>query len=75
MAAGLDAPEVSTLNAVDGVITSNMALVPTINGSVSAWASNPEPTGARYFRVFRAVNDLGASALLMMPTVASLMRH
>jgi uncharacterized repeat protein (TIGR01451 family) len=34
-------PTVSTLNAGDGAITSNMALVPTTNGSVSAFASNP----------------------------------
>jgi hypothetical protein len=34
-------PFVSTLNAIDGVITSNMAIVPTINGSISAYATNP----------------------------------
>jgi len=34
-------PFVSTLNAIDGSITSNMALVPTINGSISAYATNP----------------------------------
>jgi Big-like domain-containing protein/putative Ig domain-containing protein len=34
-------PVVSTLNASDGAITSNMALVPTTNGSVSAFTSNP----------------------------------
>jgi hypothetical protein len=32
-------PLVSTLNAVDGAITSNMALVPTVNGSISAFDS------------------------------------
>ena len=31
---------VSTLNAVDGAITSNLAIVPTTNGSISAFASN-----------------------------------
>jgi hypothetical protein len=31
-------PLVSTLNAIDGAITSNMALVPTNNGSISAYA-------------------------------------
>jgi hypothetical protein len=31
---------VSTLNAIDGAITSNMAIVPTSNGSVDAFASN-----------------------------------
>ncbi|HUI85417.1 MAG TPA: choice-of-anchor tandem repeat GloVer-containing protein [Candidatus Binatia bacterium] len=33
-------PEVSTLNAVDGFLTSNMAIVPTLNGSIDAFASN-----------------------------------
>ena len=39
--AGSPQPLVSTLNAVDGVVTSNMALVPATNGSVNAFASNP----------------------------------
>ena len=32
-------PTASTLNAIDGWITSNMAIVPTTNGSVNAYAS------------------------------------
>ncbi len=32
-------PVVSTLNALDGTITNNMAIVPTTNGSVDAYAS------------------------------------
>lgn len=32
---------VSALNALDGSITSNMAIVPAASGSVSAYASNP----------------------------------
>lgn len=36
---GAAQPLVSTLNASDGVITSNMAIVPTTNGSVSAFVS------------------------------------
>jgi hypothetical protein len=35
-------PLVSTLNAIDGAVTSNMAIVPTTNGSVSAFVSNPD---------------------------------
>jgi len=31
-------PLVSTLNAIDGMITSNMAIVPTLNGSIDAFA-------------------------------------
>ncbi len=34
-------PLVSTLNAVDGAITSNMAIVPTTNGWIDAFALNP----------------------------------
>lgn len=40
-AAGTTQPVVSTLNASDGAITSNMAIVPTNNGSVDAFASDP----------------------------------
>jgi YVTN family beta-propeller protein len=35
---GTKQPTVSTLNAYDGFITSNMAIVPTSNGSIDAWA-------------------------------------
>ena len=37
---GSQQPAVSTLNAVDGFVTSNMAIVPTNNGSIDAFASN-----------------------------------
>lgn len=37
---GQSRPVVSTLNALDGAITSNLAIVPTTNGSISAFASN-----------------------------------
>ena len=37
---GAPQPMASTLNAVDGVITSNMAVVPTTNGSIDAYASS-----------------------------------
>jgi len=36
---GSDQPDVSTLNASDGAVTSNMAVVPTSNGSINAFAS------------------------------------
>ena len=36
---GASQPQVSTLNAPDGVVTSNMAIVPTSNGSIDAYAS------------------------------------
>jgi hypothetical protein len=39
--AGQTQPVVSTLNAVDGAVTSNMAIVPTVNGSIDAFSSNP----------------------------------
>ena len=38
---GQPQPIVSTLNAYDGAITSNMAIVPTTNGSIDAFASDP----------------------------------
>ena len=38
---GAAQPFVSTLNATDGAITSNMAIVPTTNGKISAFGSNP----------------------------------
>jgi len=38
---GATQPLASTLNAIDGAITSNMAIVPTSNGSISAFDSSP----------------------------------
>jgi Bacterial Ig-like domain (group 3)/Chitobiase/beta-hexosaminidase C-terminal domain len=40
-AAGGAQPEVSTLNATDGAVTSNMAIVPTTNGTIDAFATDP----------------------------------
>jgi hypothetical protein len=37
---GQTRPVVSTLNALDGAITSNLAIVPTVNGWISAFASD-----------------------------------
>jgi hypothetical protein len=37
---GQPQPFVSTLNALDGRITSNMAIVPTFNGSIDAYATS-----------------------------------
>ena len=37
---GSKQPNVSTLNALDGAVTSNMAIVPATNGSIDAFASN-----------------------------------
>ena len=39
MAGRRSQPVVSTLNAFDGAITSNMAIVPTVNGKIDAYAS------------------------------------
>jgi hypothetical protein len=38
---GTTKPLVSTLNALDGFVTSNLAIVPTLNGLISSFASNP----------------------------------
>ena len=37
---GSQRPGISTLNAIDGAVTSNMAIVPTTNGKIDAYASN-----------------------------------
>jgi len=37
---GQQQPVVSTLNAYDGAVTSNLAIVPTINGSIDTYASD-----------------------------------
>jgi Pro-kumamolisin, activation domain/Subtilase family len=39
--AGETQPTVSTLNATDGATTSNMAIVPTSNGNIQTFSSNP----------------------------------
>jgi hypothetical protein len=41
---GAARPVASTLNALDGAITSNMAIVPSSNGSIAAWSYVPTPT-------------------------------
>lgn len=38
---GAAQPLASTLNAIDGAVTSNMAIVPAANGSISIFGSNP----------------------------------
>jgi hypothetical protein len=38
---GQSQPAVSTVNALDGAVTSNLAIVPTSNRSISAFPSNP----------------------------------
>jgi uncharacterized protein YjdB len=38
---GTPQPLVSTLNAIDGAVTSNMAIVPSTNGSISSFVTNP----------------------------------
>jgi hypothetical protein len=37
---GENQPVVSTLNALDGAVTSNLAIVPTLNGSIDAYATD-----------------------------------
>jgi hypothetical protein len=41
---GAAQPTVSTLNALDGAITNNMAIVPTNNTEISAYSSGPSTT-------------------------------
>jgi hypothetical protein len=37
---GQTQPLVSTLNALDGMVTSNLAIVPTANGSINAFSTD-----------------------------------
>ena len=47
-------PVVATLNALDGAITSNMAIVPTLNGSIDAYATSPTDLGGRHLQLLCA---------------------
>ncbi len=51
-------PVVSTLNAYDGAVTSNMAIVPTLNGDVDAFAYNPTNLIMDIFSYFAPVRPL-----------------
>ena len=51
-------PLVSTLNALDGAITSNMAIVPTVNGLIDAFASGTTHLVVDISGYFAAVNGL-----------------
>ena len=51
-------PLVSTLNALDGMITSNMAIVPTLNGDVDAYASNLGNLVLDIFSYFAPISPL-----------------
>ncbi len=52
-------PVVSTLNALDGAITSNMAIVPTLNGSIDAFATTATDLVADIFSYFAPITALG----------------
>ncbi len=47
-------PVVSTLNAVDGALTSNMAIVPTLNGSIDAYVQKSRRPGAGHLQLLCA---------------------
>jgi Putative Ig domain len=52
-------PVVATLNALDGAITNNMAIVPTLNGSIDAYATNPTDLVLDIFSYFAPITSLG----------------
>ncbi len=52
-------PVVATLNALDGAITSNMAIVPTLNGFIDAYATSPTNLVADIFSYFAPITALG----------------
>jgi hypothetical protein len=51
-------PVVATLNALDGAITNNMAIVPTLNGSIDAYATNPTDLVLDIFSYFAPIAPL-----------------
>jgi hypothetical protein len=51
-------PVVSTLNARDGYVTSNMAIVPTLNGDVDAYGSHPGDLVLDIFSYFAPIMPL-----------------
>jgi Putative Ig domain len=51
-------PVVSTLNAYDGAVTSNMAIVPTLNGDVDSYAFNPSWLIMDIFSYFAPIQPL-----------------
>jgi len=51
-------PLVSTLNAMDGMVTSNMAIVPTLNGDIDAFASNSSDLVVDIFSYFAPIMPL-----------------
>jgi hypothetical protein len=54
-------PYVSTLNAADGAVTSNMAIVPTLNGNIDAFAYNPTNLLVDIFSYFAPIAPLGVT--------------
>ncbi len=51
-------PVVATLDALDGAITNNMAIVPTLNGSIDAYATNPTNLVLDIFSYFAPIAPL-----------------
>ena len=54
---GASQPVVSTLNALDASISSNMAIVPSTNGKVDAYASGTHAVDSRHLQLLRAVGS------------------
>ena len=51
-------PLVSTLNARDGAVTSNLAIVPTTNGAIDAYASNTTQLVVDIFSYFASIEPV-----------------
>jgi len=58
---GQQQPTASTLNALDGQVTSNMAFVPTSNGYINAFASNPTQLVVDLFNYFAIPSGLNGN--------------
>lgn len=68
---GLTQPLTATLNAVDGAITSNMAIVSSIDGSVSIFSTDPTFIVLDVFGYFAA--DQSSSQTQISPSLNSIM--
>ena len=60
-ATGQPQPNASTLNAIDGAVTSNMAIVPTSDGYINAFASNPTQLVVDLFNYFAIPGGLNGN--------------
>jgi hypothetical protein len=64
---GTTQPLVATLSSLDQTVTSNLAIVPTTNGSISAYAANPTQLILDIFGYFAPVNPAQITSISVGP--------